>query len=381
MKNVVAVIDFGSSRITTLVGEMGVNNTLNIYGKGEISYAGFQNSRFLEPEYLFDSIKSSISRAEVDAKIKINEIYVGIPGEFTAVVPKTVSFNFPRVKKITNFDINSIFRTGNTFEKEVNYCLINKSVLYYELDDSNRVINPEEYRTKSLIGNVSYVLALRYFVDHIGNIFSKLKVNVKGYISSILAESLYLIGEEHRKSQAIILDIGYLTTSVGIVQENGLLMMSSFSLGGAYVSSDLSQCLRIPFDEAELLKDKIAISWVPSQQDNYTLTHNGMVKNYSAKATNEIAFDRIEVICKYVQKCLDDAICKVPNNTPIYLTGGGLTQIKGIKHLLSQKFKRPIFMCDMANNHRVLPYNASSESLLYFVIKNAEKLDKIIIKN
>jgi len=62
MRNALAIIDFGSSKITTLVGEVGVNNTLNIFGKGETSYAGFQNSRFLEPEHLSELVQSSISK-------------------------------------------------------------------------------------------------------------------------------------------------------------------------------------------------------------------------------------------------------------------------------------------------------------------------------
>ena len=37
-KSSVAIIDVGSTSITTLVGEHGVNNTFNVSGKGEIFY-------------------------------------------------------------------------------------------------------------------------------------------------------------------------------------------------------------------------------------------------------------------------------------------------------------------------------------------------------
>ena len=79
MKDQVAIIDLGSSAIVTLIGECGVNETLNITGKGEISYAGFQNSEFLEPENLKFAIASSISNAEELSETKITEIYVGVP--------------------------------------------------------------------------------------------------------------------------------------------------------------------------------------------------------------------------------------------------------------------------------------------------------------
>ena len=380
MRNSVAIIDFGSSKITTLVGEMGVNNKLNILGKGEVSYAGFQNSELLEPENLKEQVGNSILRAENETGTKIYEVYVGVPGEFTAAVSKTVPFSFLRPKKIDSFDINSIFRTGSTFEKEANYYLINKSVLYYELDDSRRVIDPVGMRSKTLIGNVSYILAVKSFIDEIKNVFKKLKIVIKGFISSMLSESLYLFNDEERNNYVALIDIGYITTSVAIAQGNGLIFLNSFSLGGGYVSSDLSQCLRIPFSEAEALKDKIALAWEPSKQDNYIVNIDGLTKNYSAKATNEIAFDRIEVICKYIKRCFDSSGYKIPENTSYYLTGGGVTNIKGIRNVISQKLKKSVISKEVVNGHKVLPYNASSESLLYFVLTNSENLDKIIIK-
>ena len=47
MKESTAIIDIGSSTIVALVGEHGVNGTFRILGKGDVSYAGFQNSEFL----------------------------------------------------------------------------------------------------------------------------------------------------------------------------------------------------------------------------------------------------------------------------------------------------------------------------------------------
>ena len=74
MKNTAAIIDFGSLEVVTLVGESGVNNTLNISGRGKVSYAGFHNSEFLEPEYLKDIVKNSISKAETSSGYKISEM-------------------------------------------------------------------------------------------------------------------------------------------------------------------------------------------------------------------------------------------------------------------------------------------------------------------
>ena len=380
MKNAVAIIDFGSKEIVTLVGELGANNTLNIRGKGRVLYAGFQNSEFLEPENLRIAIKKSIMKAESQFQFKIDEIYVGIPGEFSVVVPKTVSLIFPKAKKITQFDVDNIFKTGNTFEKETNYCLINKSVIYYELDDNQRVIDPIDMKSKSFTGNVSYILADVEFIKKIQDVFSRLKISVKGFISSILAESLYLFEPSLRDRFVLMADVGYITTSVALSQGNGLLFMSSFSLGGAYISSDLSQCLHISFSEAEKLKEKLVIAWQPTQEDNYAISINENVYTYSAKATNAISMDRIEMICEYIQRCIESSEYELPNYIPLYLTGGGISQMKGIRNLLSKKLKRQVLTMNIAREHKVKPYNASAEGLLSLVLNDKELLEKTIIK-
>ena len=99
MKESTAVIDIGSSTIVTLVGEIGVNNTFKILGKGEIAYAGFQNAEFLEPESLKYALAQSISNAEITSETKITNVYIGVPGEFSSCVTKSVNLSFPKVKK------------------------------------------------------------------------------------------------------------------------------------------------------------------------------------------------------------------------------------------------------------------------------------------
>ena len=116
MKNF-AVVDFGSSKVVTLVGGAGVNDTLITMGKGEISYAGFQNAEFLEPESLKAVIGSSIANAEDNAQEKITEVYIGVPGEFCASVTKVINLSFPKPKKITesqnSFYQNTLFKINS----------------------------------------------------------------------------------------------------------------------------------------------------------------------------------------------------------------------------------------------------------------------------
>ena len=59
-KKNVAVMDFGTSRISVIIGDRGINNTFDVRGFGEINYAGFMDGQFLEPERLPECIRACL---------------------------------------------------------------------------------------------------------------------------------------------------------------------------------------------------------------------------------------------------------------------------------------------------------------------------------
>jgi len=379
MKDAVAIIDVGSTSLVTMIGEAGVNNTFNICGKGEIFYAGFQNAEFLEPENLKMVVANSVSNAEISADKKIYELYVGVPGEFCACVTKTINLTFPKYKKVTEFDVNNIFETGNDFKNDPMYTVINKSVIYYDIDGAKRVIDPIGLKAKSITGYISYVLARKSFVGMFKSIFAELKIMVKGFISANLAEGLYLFDPKTRDRYALLVDIGYITTNVALFRGNGLLFLNSFSLGGGYITSDLAECLKISFSEAEKIKHKIVLGWKAGPNDIYEVDGNeGQIKTYSASAANEIVADRVEMICEYIQRCLDNCIYALPDFLPVNLTGGGFNFIRGIKSTISNKLKRKVNFVAPSYPNLNGPDFSSEVGLIYLVLKNNNILDTML---
>lgn len=380
MKETTAIIDIGSSSIVTLIGECGVNDTFKILGKGEVSYAGFQNAEFLEPDSLKYAIAQSISNAEITSELKISSVHVGVPGEFSSCVTKSVNLTFPRTKRISKFDIDNIFKTGNTFDDDPKFVLYNHSVIFYELDSSRRVIEPLNEKAKSITGQISYILAEKNFIAFLKSIFKDLKIEIAGFISSTLAECLYLFENSVRDRYALLVDVGYITTTVALSRGNALLYISSFSLGGGYITSDLSQCLKISFNEAERLKHKIVLGWNPKDNDTYEVEGDEIIGSYSAKATNDIASDRVEMICEYINKCLDHCKYDLPEFLPVYFVGGGFNFIKGIKTIISRKLKRRIEFINTIKNREIRPYDASEEGLLNMILNYNYLLEDLIVK-
>lgn len=377
-KKDVAILDIGSMAITAMVGERGVNGTFRIKGKGEADYAGFQNGEFLEPEQVKYAIGLAISNAETVYGSKISEIYVGVPGEFTSVICRDTCINFAKRKKINDNDLKQLYFVGNIYKKHPTHSVINQSPIYFTLDDGRRLIEPRGMVSTKLRGFISYVLAEKNLLDFIDDILAELNIRKIGYISSCLAEMMHLFDPTVRDRYAILVDCGYITTSVMLARGDGLLFLNSFSMGGGYITGDLSQCLKISFAEAESLKRKVVLSWDAKESDTYEVQGKDFISPYSAVATNQIVQDRIDMIAGYIQKCLDRCEFEYPEYIPIYLTGGGMNYIKGVRDYLSRRLGRRVELVAPNLPHISRPDYSSEVGLLELALDNLED-DKFLL--
>jgi len=342
VKKEVAILDFGSSKITVLIAERGVNNTFNIKGTGEIEYAGYYEGKFLEPDKVKMAVGLAINNAETTARSRITKLYIGVPGEFLAVACKEAQITFPKKKKINDSDIAELFFVGNEFKKSATHTAINNTPIYFTLDDGRRIIEPRGMTSAKLGGLISYSLAENNFLDFVQSMVEDLGIRATKYISSPLAESMLLFEPEVRDRYAILVDCGHISTSVMLVRGDGQLFLNSFSMGGGHITGDLSQCLKISFYQAEGLKRKVVLSLLAEESDFYEIQSKDYMIPFSAKTTNEIVGERINVIANFILKCFNRCEYEFPDYIPVHLTGGGLSYIKGARDYLSKRLGRKV---------------------------------------
>lgn len=332
----VAVLDFGSSKITVLVGDKGAGNLLRVKAKGMSDYAGFMDGEFLEPNALRNNIYKAISEAEKSLKKKIKRIYVGVPAEFSYNQCLPLELAFTSKTKIKQRHLNKLFAINKDKVSSQTSKVINKVPVYYTLDDGNKIVDPVACVSSSIKSYTSFILANNNFINLVSKALFDIGVNNFEFVSSNLVESLYLIEPETREKSAILIDCGFITTSVTHILSEGIIDLKSFSLGGGHITSDLSEVLSIPFYSAEQLKRKLVISLDAKPQDYYEAIVNNKITKFSAKTANDISLARIDMICEAILKSFEDFIHPIMPSVSVYLTGGGLSYIKGVKDYLSK---------------------------------------------
>lgn len=326
----IAVLDFGSNHITTMIGDKGVNGTFEVRGFAQSLYSGFMNGEVLEPELLSDSLCATITNAESNARAKITHLYVGVPAEFSIAEVRTKCLNFGKKKHITEREIEEIFSATDEFSSSPTHIVINRSPICYELDSGERLIDPRGHSSTTLCATINFMLCERSFVGMISQAIHELKIPNVEFISEPLSESILLLEPEKRDQSAVLVDCGYLTTSVSVVVGDGIVHLRSFSLGGGHIVADIGEMLNLPFDVAEKFKRAISLTGRPTETDKMSVEYNGDTYTVDALAVYEITMRKVRQISKMISKSLDDCEYERPDFIPIHLTGGGISYIKGV---------------------------------------------------
>ena len=338
MKNkLVAVLDFGSSRISVLVGSKGSNNGFNIMASENVDYAGFMQGKFLLEGNLFEEIALCLNTAQLKLNEKIDRLFVSVPAEFcfNAIEELEVDFKIPTKIKQKQLDLLLEKIEGLEFQDKT---LISKAPIEYLINNEKTVFSPIGESITSLKCKVSEMFVSDYFISLISEILDNLQINEYNFICPEQVTGSYLLEPDERTNGAIIVDVGYITTSIAIAKGEGLTNLKAFSMGGGHITSDLAEVLKINYDSAEELKRKLILTIRPNAIDTYELSNGDSINMQTA---NEIAFARIDLIIDTIEKCLKK-IGELNNEKPIYLTGGGISYLKGIKCYLREKLNREI---------------------------------------
>ena len=196
--------------------------------------------------------------------------------------------------------------------------------------------------SNKLGGHISYVLAENRFIHFVGKILEELGIESIEFVSSVLAEELLLFDDITRDQYVVLIDVGYITTSVAVGRGDGLLGLYNFSLGGGHITGDLAMAFGISFSQAESLKRKVVLSLNASDADVYEITDRDSRIPFPAKTVNEIVMERIKLIASTIEKCLSKCEYDYPDYIPYHLTGGGLSYLKGARDYLSKRLNKPV---------------------------------------
>lgn len=374
LKNCVAALDVGSSKISVLVGQRGVNDTLTVKYMVGKKYDGFAEGKFLDVTGLEEAVSSAIKEVGDALKTKIAEITVGVPGTFARLENRKYKLVFEKKKKISSGDIEDLFDAGQSLVETEGFEIINRSEIYFALDDNRRVFDPVGASSSMLGGYLCYTLCEKYFTETLRNILKRSGIQAVSFVFEGIAENLFFFDERARETPSLVIDCGYITTTAFFTLGKGLIAKHSEDFGSGLMEFWMVKSFGISSGVADKLQRMLNLSLTKPAEQTYKVEAQNGYDEYSAEEINSAAFETIDAYVENLEAFIAENSNKLKSGFGVYITGGGMSYIRGIREYLSSKLGVPVDILKPKIPSYSKPEDAAELSVLdYALAKKEEK--------
>lgn len=332
----VAVLDVRSSEISVMVGERGVNNTFVFKAIQTEEYDGYDESSFLDEAGLASAVVNAVTAVERICGERIRELFVGVPGAFTRVVPKEQLVGFPKLRTIGQKEVDALFASGQKAPKGFRF--IRATSMIYVTADDRRVIDPIGLTSTSLSGVLSYFYCSDYFAKTMEHIFADMQIELR-YLPTQLAMATYLIPSETRDEYALFLDVGFMSTSLCVLLGNGILAQRTYFVGKGQIAYHLMQRFSISYGTALSMLSRANL-FSKSSGAKTEVTEGDVTHEIDMDAFVDTVKEGLDGICEKIGAFLEECSGKELEAKPLYVTGEGLADIRGALEHISKRISR-----------------------------------------
>lgn len=330
--DIIVGIDIGTSKVTTVVGEVNNFNQIETVCMSKCKCIGIKKGKIINENEVAMSIAKTINDAEEEANLRINSAYVTIPGKYVTIVQNSVMKEIKdKFAGISIKDVNSAMMLVKDIELPENKTIIDIVPEQFILEDGKVVSDPVGCLSENFTVNAEIILADKDYIKQLHQVFKKVDLEMDGIIPVTLAERNLVLDANELNDNVMLLDIGAGNTEIGIFNGSKFIYTNTIPLGGDNITNDIAVVLDISKEEAEKLKKQYGLalkSFIDNDNDIILNTCNGLSKTRTIKSSEliEIIEARVEEIFSLINKDITSQGNKSKINNVI-LTGQGITNI------------------------------------------------------
>ncbi len=371
MKNTTAAIEFGTSKIICVIGQARSVGRFEVLGSGIARYEGIKNGHWIKPGNVEESLAKAVYLAEKQAKRRVREAYVGVPGASLRVICQD-GFASTRTGIVTSQDIEAVVEDANRFPDDPRYVQIAGMPVYFSLDGAGPSVDVADASAAEIRAKVSFIFAAKQFVRDTATLMDRQGIKVKGFIPETLAESLFLVPPEERDASAVLLNVGYYDTNVTVVYGDAIVYNKTIPAGGMQIANDLCLVMNIDVDTAEQIKKRYSFGLENTgvKYYDYARHKSGRLEKYSHSMVAEIIDARVEHLCALIAEAMEQSPLTVARRTRIFLSGGGLAMMKGARDMLQSYLKRQVRISGVEAPQLSTPNYFTALALLEYVFES-----------
>ena len=335
-KRIIAGIDIGSSKITTIIASVPETGHLNIKGVATNQSRGIRKGQIVDIEDAVKSVVVSLEAAERMAGYSIASAFFSVGGSHISSQNShgVVAVAEPN-KEITPEDVNRAVDAARAVSLPGTREILHILPREFIVDSQEGIKDPIGMTGVRLEVNTHLITAGSTSLKNLEKCASLVGIDVDGFVFSGLAASQAILTETEKELGVVLVDLGAGCMDICIFIDGALSYSSVLPIGARNITNDLAIGLRISLESAEKIKLQL-------NQKNILPAFPEMVEGISKKEKQKDAsIDDInlsslnlpEGVTKVSRKTLIDGIIKPRLNEMFTMVGleikksgfGGLT--------------------------------------------------------
>lgn len=347
---IVAGIELGSSKVSTIIGQVGVDVatsevSVNIVGSATSTSRGIRKGQIVDIEDAVEAIVESVEAAERMAGYNLSNAFIAVGG---AHVHSQNSHGVVAVSdpdgEISYEDVDRVIGAASAVSLPQSREVIHVLPREFIVDGEAGVRDAVGMSGVRLEVETHIITAATAALKNVRKAVNEVGIEISGLVYSGLASSHSVLTNTEKELGCVLVDIGGGATSIAVFIEGALTYSSVLPIGAKNVTNDLAIGLRVSLESAE--KIKLALSAEPKKAnadegDEFDLEKLGIseIKKISKKTLVEgIIRPRLNEIFTMVRLELDreGLGARVPSG--VIVTGGGadtVGTVESAKRMLS----------------------------------------------
>lgn len=340
---IIVGLEIGTSKVTSMVGELTDSGTLTIIGGGSAPSRGVRKGEIVNFEKAEEDIRAAVVQAEEIADVEVGSVYLGVTG---AHLRSLNNRGFNRVEsvehEISQTDVEDVLRSAKGFNKPSENTVLHAIRQLFTVNGQAGIADPVGMKGNQLELDVHVVHGVTTRLQNPALAVRGLDIDVEELVFSGLASSLAVLTPEQKENGALVIDIGAGTTEFvvycnGVVRHTGVI-----AVGGDHVTNDLSYGLKISIPRADALKKKHGAALPKDELRGKSISMPNELglqnKLINLDQLHRIMHARLEETFQLIDDELEAVGLHGQIRAGVVITGGG-ARIPGIASLAEEVFE------------------------------------------
>ena len=342
-KNLLAVMDIGSSKVNCLQCYTDNNDITKVIGLSTIASRGIVAGIITDFSLAYDSISKAIRECEKQSNEKILELSISISSHkcFTKTIRSNIQIKDETIStQDIKLSMDKVLEEGYFSDKKV----INISPTDYIIDNAKGIINPiNMYGNKLEVDFLTTYIGINQYKNYAHSI-TKCNVDIHRIVFSNYAAGFSVLNENELELGSIVVDIGARTTSIGMFIKNNFIFSNVLSFGGSDITEAVARKLSITYEEAEKLKvlyasviDASQEEDIPYEVPSINFENEDNYIQVSRRKLHELVLPFYEQILKWLHTSIENSGYKNLIGKVVVFTGGA-SQIDGLTTMVNNNY-------------------------------------------